>query len=247
MDLASNHPGKLSTALQSEGWAPWNKRSAENHFIRARTGGIHHESVWCVWRSSFVRRWQHSRRLASLIVQKQIFRRVGCDKCALSVSDRRGRSEVGVTGMGPIVAWNLFRLPHGEAKRNRAVRQAQLLYRLQSRRAGGDTDIPLKSDSRLHPRLSSGLWDFHTSWKAASSLAWKPGLALLPVVSWVTALCSLRTRFRSPAREERARRRAFRRIGTSLCTHGRQCLRLLMGMFARLNLIDGGHRTGVGA
>jgi hypothetical protein len=31
-----------------------------------------------------------------------------------------------------------------------------------------------------------------------------------------------------------ARWRAFRRIGTSLCRHGRQFLRLLMGMFARL-------------
>ena len=46
------------------------------------------------------------------------------------------------------------------------------------------------------------------------------------------ALCSPGTRFRSPAREESVRLRVFRRIGTFLCKHGRQFLRLLMGMFA---------------
>jgi CheY-like chemotaxis protein len=46
------------------------------------------------------------------------------------------------------------------------------------------------------------------------------------------ALCSPGTRFRSPARGKSVRLRLFRRVGTSLCKHGRQFLRLLMGMFA---------------
>jgi hypothetical protein len=37
----------------------------------------------------------------------------------------------------------------------------------------------------------------------------------------------------SPAREESVRLRVFRRIGTFLCKHASQFLRLLMRMFAR--------------
>src|SRR5450631_3785790 len=46
------------------------------------------------------------------------------------------------------------------------------------------------------------------------------------------ALCSPRTRFPTPAREESVRLRAFHRIGGFRCNHSRPFLGLLMGMFA---------------